>query len=74
LGIHDIGSDTKSGSTLLIMSIVGGAILPRILGLISDKTNNFQYGYVIPLVCFVVILYFGLKGYKHTERAVEELH
>ena len=74
LGIHDIGSDTKSGSTLLIMSIVGGAVLPRLLALISDKTNNFQYGYIIPLLCFAVILFFGVKGYKHTERAVEVLH
>ena len=73
LGIHDIGTDTKSGSTLLIMSIVGGAILPRILGLISDKTNNFQYGYIIPLLCFAVILYFGVSGYKHTEKEIEVL-
>ncbi|MEO6313898.1 MAG: L-fucose:H+ symporter permease [Chitinophagaceae bacterium] len=74
LGIHDIGADTKSGSTLLIMSIVGGAILPRILAFISDKTDNFQYGYIVPLVCFVIILYFGLKGYKHSEKAIEVLH
>ncbi|MEP6747546.1 MAG: L-fucose:H+ symporter permease [Bacteroidota bacterium] len=75
LGIHDIGDDTKSGSTLLIMSIVGGAILPRILALISGaEATNFQRGYIIPLICFAVILYFGLKGYKHTERSVEELH
>jgi FHS family L-fucose permease-like MFS transporter len=75
LGIHDIGDDTKSGSTLLIMSIVGGAILPRILALISgSEAKNFQRGYIIPLLCFAVILYFGLKGHKHTEKAVEELH
>lgn len=75
LGIHDIGSDTKSGSTLLIMAIVGGAILPRVLALISGTdTNNFQRGYIIPVLCFAVILYFALKGHKHTEKAVEELH
>ena len=74
LGIHDIGADTKPGSSLLIMSIVGGAVLPPILGFIADKTNNFQYGYVVPLVCFSVILYFGLKGHQHTEKAVEVLH
>ncbi|GAC1425047.1 MAG: L-fucose:H+ symporter permease [Chitinophagaceae bacterium] len=74
LGIHDIGTDTKPGATLLVMSIVGGAILPRILAFISDKTNNIQYGYIVPLICFAVILYFGLKGYKHTEKAIEELH
>ena len=73
LGIQDLGPDTKSGSSLIIMSIVGGAALPPILGLIADKTHNIQNGYVVPLVCFAVVLYFGLKGYKHSEKAVEIL-
>jgi FHS family L-fucose permease-like MFS transporter len=74
LGIKDLGADTKAGSSLIIMSIVGGAVLPPILGFISDKTNNIQYGYVVPLLCFVVVLFFGVKGYKHSEKAVEILH
>ncbi len=74
LGIEDIGADTKPGSSLLIMSIVGGAALPPLLAYISDVTNNIQYGYVVPLACFAVIFYFGWKGYKHTEKAVEVLH
>lgn len=73
LGIQDLGPDTKSGSSLIIMSIVGGAALPPILGLIADKTHNIQNGYVVPLVCFAVVLYFGLKGHKHSEKAVEIL-
>ena len=73
LGIQDLGTDTKSGSSLIIMSIVGGAALPPILGLIADKTHNIQYGYIVPLLCFAVVLYFGLKGYKHNEKAVEIL-
>ena len=51
-------------NSLIIMSIVGGAILPRFFGLISDAANNIQLGYIVPLVCFAVILLFGLKGYK----------
>jgi FHS family L-fucose permease-like MFS transporter len=74
LGIKDLGADTKSGSSLIIMAIVGGAVLPPLLGIISDKTNNIQYGYVVPLLCFVVVLFFGLTGYKHSEKAVEVLH
>jgi FHS family L-fucose permease-like MFS transporter len=46
------------------MSIVGGALLPPLLGIIADATENIQYGYVIPLLCFVVVFYFGWKGYK----------
>jgi len=73
LGIQDIGADTKAGSSLIIMSIVGGAILPPILGYIADRTNNIQYGYVVPLICFLVVFYFGWKGHRHSEHAVEQL-
>ena len=64
LGISDLGGDTEYGSSLLIMSIVGGAILPRIFGMISDSTGNIQLGYIVPLICFIVVAYFGWKGYK----------
>ena len=64
LGIKDLGADTKSASSLIIMSIVGGAILPPLLGYISDVTHNIQYGYVVPLGCFIVTALFGWKGYK----------
>jgi FHS family L-fucose permease-like MFS transporter len=53
------------------MAIVGGAILPPILAYIADKTDNIQYGYVVPLLSFVVVLYFGLKGYKHESKVPE---
>ncbi|HKB43185.1 MAG TPA: hypothetical protein VKC90_02310, partial [Chitinophagaceae bacterium] len=59
-----LGHETKIGSSLIIMSIVGGALLPPILGYISDATKNIQNGYIVPLVCFIVVLFFGLKGYK----------
>jgi len=64
LGIKDLGGDAKFGSSLIIMSIVGGAVLPPVLAWISDVTDNIQNGYIIPLLCFVVVLAFGLKGYK----------
>lgn len=65
LGIQGIGDDTKPGSSWLIMSIVGGAILPVLMASIIDYYgDNIQIGYTIPLICFLVILYFGLKGYK----------
>jgi FHS family L-fucose permease-like MFS transporter len=67
LGIKNLGGDTEYGSSLIIMSIVGGAILPRVFGMISDSTNNIQFGYFVPLVCFVVIFFFGWKGYKVIE-------
>jgi MFS transporter, FHS family, L-fucose permease len=65
LGLVDLGEDTKIGSSLLIMSIIGGAIFPYLMGTIVDMSNDrIQPGYIVPLVCFLVIIYFGVGGYK----------
>ncbi len=64
LGIKDLGADAKYGSSLIIMSIVGGALLPPVMGYISDVTHNIQIGYIVPLICFAVVLLFGLTGHK----------
>ena len=64
LGISNLGNDTKLGSSLIIMSIVGGAFIPLIMGRISDVTHSIQLAYIIPLICFAVVFYFGWKGYK----------
>ncbi len=64
LGIKDLGTDTKLASSLIVMSIVGGAVLPPVLGIISDATGSIQNGYIVPLICFVVVLLFAIKGYK----------
>ncbi|WP_316790789.1 L-fucose:H+ symporter permease [Pedobacter frigoris] len=63
LGIKDLGNDTKYGSSLIIMSIVGGALLPLVMGYISD-ISSIQIGYIVPLVCFLVVLAFGWTGHK----------
>ncbi len=68
LGIKGLKGDTEFGSSLIIMSIVGGAILPRIFGYISDATNNIQLGYIVPLCCFIMVLLFGWKGYQVKEK------
>lgn len=64
LGISNLGGDTEYGSSLVIMSIVGGAVLPQVFGWISDTTGNIQLGYIVPLVCFVIVASFGWRGYK----------
>jgi len=66
LGVKDLGEDTKLGSSLLIMSIVGGAIIPIFMGLVSDANNgNIQLAYLVPIICFVVTAWYGWKGYRH---------
>jgi FHS family L-fucose permease-like MFS transporter len=64
LGIKEIGEETKMASSLLVMSIVGGALAPLLMGFISDKTGSMQKAYVIPLLCFIVVAWFAWKGYK----------
>jgi FHS family L-fucose permease-like MFS transporter len=64
LGIKDLGEETKIASSFLVMSIVGGAFLPLVMGYISDKTGSMQNAYIVPLLCFAVVLYFGWRGYK----------
>jgi len=64
LGIKDLGEETKIASSFLVMSIVGGAIFPLFMGLISDATGSIQKAYIVPLLCFLMILFFGWKGHK----------
>ena len=63
LSIKNLGALTKRGSSLLVMSISGGAIFPAIMGKISDLTS-IQRAFVIPLICYVYIFYFGIWGSK----------
>src|SRR5579862_677534 len=63
LSIKNLGPLTKRGSSLLVMSIIGGAIFPAIMGRISDA-SNIQTAFLVPLICYVYILYFAVKGYK----------
>jgi FHS family L-fucose permease-like MFS transporter len=59
LGLQGAGHHADMGSGLIIMAIVGGALLPLLFGYVSDVTHNVQYGYAVPLLCFVVIAWFA---------------
>ena len=64
LGIKGLGEESKIASSFLVMSIVGGAFIPLIMGAISDSTDSIQKAYIVPIFCFLVIFFFGWKGYK----------
>ena len=67
LGISGLKENTKPGSSLIVMAIIGGAIFPVIMGYIIDHYNdNIQIGYWVPMACYTVVLYFGLVGHKKT--------
>jgi FHS family L-fucose permease-like MFS transporter len=64
LGIAGLGADAKYGSSLIIMSIAGGAVLPPVMAQISDTMGTMQAGYVVPMICFAVTLIFGLFTHR----------
>jgi FHS family L-fucose permease-like MFS transporter len=63
LAIAGLGDKTSQGSALLNMAIVGGAIVPLLMGVASDKIS-IAACFLIPLVCYAYITFFGLKGAK----------
>ncbi len=63
LSIQGLGAKTKKASSFLIMSIVGGAIFPLIMGRVSDA-STIQLAYSIPALCFLVVFYFAIKNAK----------
>jgi FHS family L-fucose permease-like MFS transporter len=63
LGIRGLGDYTKLGSSLIVMSIVGGAIAPPFMGHIAD-VHSMRLGMVVPLVCFVFIAIYGAVWQK----------
>jgi fucose permease len=60
LAITDLGKHTKTGSAMLIMAIVGGALLPLLYGYLADLQQiGFRYAYVILLPAYVFIALYG---------------
>ncbi|OKS86310.1 L-fucose:H+ symporter permease [Mucilaginibacter polytrichastri] len=64
LGISGLGHETKIAASFLVMSIIGGAFAPLAMGFISDKTGSIQIAYIVPLICFSMVLYYALKGHR----------
>ncbi len=64
LGLHDLGSDTKVGGSLLVMAIVGGAVLTPVMGVIADRTHNIALAYAIPLAGYLVIAAYAAFGQR----------
>ncbi|MCH7410767.1 L-fucose:H+ symporter permease [Belliella sp. DSM 111904] len=59
LGLKGLGEDTKIGGAGLIMAILGGAVLPVLQGQLSDYTGSIKLAFIIPILCFSVVYYFG---------------
>jgi FHS family L-fucose permease-like MFS transporter len=63
LSLKNLGPHTKLGSSLLVMSIIGGAVFPAIMGYISDM-SSIRYAFWVPFFCHLYVLYFAARGYR----------
>jgi FHS family L-fucose permease-like MFS transporter len=63
LSIAQLGPRTGEGSGLLCMAIVGGAIVPVIMGFAADHVG-LTPAFAVPLVCYLYIAHFGVSGHR----------
>jgi FHS family L-fucose permease-like MFS transporter len=70
LGIADLGTLTKKGSSFLVMAVAGGAFCPPIMGLIADN-SRMSVAFIIPLLCFAFIAWYAVWGVSKTVEGVQ---
>ncbi|MFA8298746.1 MAG: sugar MFS transporter [Hyphomicrobiales bacterium] len=63
LSIAKLDHHTNQGSSLLVMMIVGGAVLPLFMGFVADQVGIIT-SMVVPIICYIYIAFFGIYGYK----------
>jgi MFS transporter, FHS family, L-fucose permease len=63
LGIVGLGPMTSKGSGLLMTAVVGGAVVPWLLGVMADRVG-IQHAFVLPALCYLYIAFYGLWGSK----------
>ena len=65
LGVKDLGAHTKRGASFQVMSIVGGASVPYVMGIVTEW-QSLAISYGIPAFCFVVVFFYGWRGYRRS--------
>ena len=63
LGIFGLGARAKKASAYIVMAIMGGAILPKVMGYVADKFDMSR-GFIVPLVCFAFVAFYGFNWAK----------
>src|SRR5262249_10334680 len=63
LSLKNLGELTKRASSFLVMSIIGGGLIPLVMGRISDATN-IQTALLVPMFSYPYVIYFAVAGYK----------
>ncbi len=63
LGIAGLGPMTSKGSGLIMTAVVGGAIIPLLIGVLADRFG-IQHAFLLPMCCYIFIAFYGLVGHK----------
>jgi FHS family L-fucose permease-like MFS transporter len=64
LALEGTGVYKSQVSSLLVMAILGGAILPPLQGKIADVTGNLQISFIVPLIAYAYVAFYGWKGHR----------
>ena len=64
LAITGLGPFTKQGSSYLIMAIVGGALIPPLMGWLATHGGGLRVAFAVPALCYVYLLFYALSGYR----------
>lgn len=64
LAIEGVGIYKSQASSLLVMAILGGALLPPLQGLVADSTRNLQLSFIVPLIAYAYVAFYGAKGHR----------
>jgi FHS family L-fucose permease-like MFS transporter len=70
LGVKGLGNDTKLGGSLLVMAILGGAVFPPLMGLVSRMTGSVALGYVLPALGYAVVALYAFAVPRMTDLTV----
>jgi FHS family L-fucose permease-like MFS transporter len=71
LAIEGLGVYKSQASSLLVMAILGGAVLPLGQGFVADVTKNLQISFIVPLIAYAYVAFYGAKGHKIGRRDLQ---
>jgi FHS family L-fucose permease-like MFS transporter len=71
LGIFGLGARAKKASAFIVMAIMGGAVLPKLMGYVADE-YDMSRGFIVPMLCFVIVMLYGYNWPRFSK--AESLH
>jgi FHS family L-fucose permease-like MFS transporter len=63
LGIFGLGARAKKASAFIVMAIMGGAVVPKLMGAVADRWDMSR-GFIVPTFCFAIVAFYGFNWSK----------